>query len=301
MISMTGYGEASFIILGIRFYYRIRSLNSRFLEIFLFFPTELRWFESKIDKTIRNRFIRGKIEVYLESAHGIPKHPTINSNLMKEYQKLFLTLYPENKKIIPMETLAQLPGFFELSANNLKSHQPKLESYLFRALMRLERAKTKEGRKIYSYIKTRLRLLSRTNHKIKILHHQIYQKQKKQVDAKFLKYIQSCSSHGTTLKTKDHIFPSSSKNLDNLKEEIIHYFYSDITEEMDRLNIHLTTMLELIEVEQSVGKKLEFFLQEILREVNTLTAKTKDSRISQHGIQMKTDIEKIREQIRNVE
>ena len=98
---------------------------------------------------------------------------------MKEYQKLFLTLYPENKKKIPMETLAQLPGFFELSANNLKSHQPKLESYLSRALMRLERAKKKEGRKIYSYIKTRLRLLSRTNHKIKILHHQIYQKQKK--------------------------------------------------------------------------------------------------------------------------
>ncbi len=301
MTSMTGYGEASFIVSGVRFYYRVRSLNSRFLEVFLFFPSELRWFEPATEKTIRDRFVRGKIEVYLESDHQIPRYPKINSELIKEYQKLFLTLHPEKKKEMPITTLAQLPGLFELSPNNLKPYQAKLESYLSRALMRLEREKKKEGQKIYSYVKTRIRLLSRTSHKIKTLHRQIYEKQKKQVDEKLSKYIQNLTHHQAKFSVEDNTFTPLAKNLGKLKEEIIHYSYSDITEEIDRLNIHLTAVLELINLEEVIGKKLEFFLQEILREVNTLTAKTKDSRISQHGIQMKTEIEKIREQVRNVE
>ena len=299
MVSMTGYGEASFTLQGVRFYYRLRSLNSRFLEVSLHFPPELQWFESEAEKIVRERFVRGRIEVHLESERELPKKPKLNTQLIQEYQKLFMTLYPEKKSQLPLEALVQLPGSFELRSDNLKNYQPKLGSYLLRALLRLQREKQREGRKIFRYVKAHLRLLSRIHRKTRVLNREHYQKQRKNLSQKIIKPFEEYQEKPERWdKNTKQLF---SRQAEVIREEMLHFFYSDITEEIDRLNIHLTTVLELLEQERISGKKLEFFLQELLREVNTLTAKTKDPMVNQQGIQMKSEIEKLREHVRNVE
>ena len=85
-----------------------------------------------------------------------------------------------------------------------------------------------------------------------------------------------------------------------IKEDIISRYYTDVTEEIERLNMHLPEVLTTSEGDDETGRRLEFYFQEILREVNTMTSKTGDGEINQLGIQMKIEIEKIREQIRNI-
>ena len=76
MNSMTGYSESSFLLLGVRFTYRLKSLNSKYLEINFSFPHELKWLEIKLEKYIRDKIIRGKIDVFLEADTSLPKQPS---------------------------------------------------------------------------------------------------------------------------------------------------------------------------------------------------------------------------------
>ena len=297
MISMTGYGESNFTLLGIRFYYRIKSLNSRFLETKYILPTKINWFEIVADELIKKRFDRGKFEIFLETNQAIPQELKLNTHLIHEYQKLFSSMYPKRKINLPIEILVQLPGLFELTSPSLRKYSSKIELHFIKSLSKLERQQEKEGNKIHRLIKTRLRLMSRTSRKISILSQQHLKKQEKLAKDELTLMKKALTQANPELLKEEN---RNSKFLSSLKEEILQIMYSDITEEIDRLNIHLALIDQFIEKEKYVGKKIEFFLQEMLREVNTLTAKTKNTKINLLGIQLKSEIEKIREHARNV-
>ena len=297
MLSMTGYGESHFILLGIRFHYRIKSVNSRFLETEYILPREIKWFELTADKLIKKRFVRGKFAVFLEMDQAIPKEPKLNKNLIQEYQKLFCTIYPKKKAILPIETLVQLPGFFELRSSSLREYNSKIEFHFIKSLLKLEQAQKKEGRNIHRLIKIKLGLMTRTVGKISLLSKQHIEKQEKLAKNKVASMEKMIKQTARSITREDQ---QISNFFNVVKEEFFQFLYNDITEEIDRLNIHLASIIQFIEEEKVIGKKIEFFLQEMLREVNTLTSKTKDMEINLLGIQMKSDIEKIREHARNI-
>ena len=297
MTSMTGYGESSFTMLGIQFYYRITSINSRFLEIDCLIPDEVKWFERRANELVRKRFTRGRLEICLKTNRQIPKKPVLNEDLVQEYQKLFCIVYPKKKADLPIETMIQLPGFFELRSPDLREYRSKIEFYFIKGLLRLERTQKQEGKKVQRLINIRLRLMKRIIKKIALLSQQHIKKQEKLISEKLMPIKTVLRQVNPNILKEDR---STSGFLTFMRDELFQALYSDITEEIERLKIHLESILQFIEEETSPGKKMEFFFQEMLREVNTLTSKTKNTEINLLGIQLKSEIEKIREHARNI-
>ena len=296
---MTGYGESSFIVCGIRFSYRFKSLNSKYLEINFYFPTEFKWLENIFEKHVREKIYRGTIDLYLEVESSIPKEPIINENILKEYQNLFNNFYDKKKVTIPIEVLASLPGCLELRVKKLDEYKSKFEYYFMRAIVKLDTTRQREGKKLLQFIIRRFKFLRRLNHKISIIHANDLSIQETLLKKKVLKmFLEDSDQVGLHIKYQEKL---TNKMWIESKEDLLKMVSSDITEEVDRLKIHFSEIESFILKEDHVGRKIEFYLQEISREVNTITSKSSVVDIKQLCIQMKIELEKIKEQVRNIE
>ena len=200
---------------------------------------------------------------------------------------------------IPLDVLVNIPGAIEVRSKDWRSFESRFEFYYLRALIRCQRMRIREGKKISQWLRGRVRLLSRLNQKIAILQKRAEKNQVKKLRHNYLNLQQEI--HGKKKKNPDaNIVQGNRKIWSEIKEDIISRYYTDVTEEIERLNMHLPEVLTTSEGDDETGRRLEFYFQEILREVNTMTSKTGDGEINQLGIQMKIEIEKIREQIRNI-
>ena len=294
MESMTGYGESRFTLEGVKFHFRIRSLNSRYLETEYHLPSELAWFEPSLEDTLKGKFSRGKVQVYLDADRNLPKKVSLDKSVINSYKTLFQDYYKKRNLTIPLDVLVQIPSIFEMKNTDWKESEQRFEFYFLRALLRTQRMRIKEGKKIKQWMRPRIRLLMRYNQKVSILTERSHNKKGRQLRKRFNKMKKSFSD-----KDKDADKQANKMWLE-IKDDVLNYFQSDISEEIERLNIHLPEVLKIITKEEASGKKLEFYFQELLREVNTFTSKTADVQINQIGIQMKIEIEKLREQVRNV-
>lgn len=288
---MTGYGASSFQMDGVKFFFAIRSINSRYFEVTLNFPPEFRWFEARAESLTRKKIKRGKLDVLLEYEGDLPAESKFNEPLLNSFIDTFRKFYHKKNIQIPMDVLVHLPGIFQVNPKSWRDAGSRFEFYFARALLKMERQRKKEGRAIQSWMKQRIRYLLRLNQKIRILHDRHQKKSEKQAREKLYSIISDKKSLSTGFLRKLWI---------ESRDEILELYQSDITEEIERLAIHLPEMLNIVEKEEEVGKKLEFYLQEVLREVNTLTSKTHAAEINRLGIAMKVEIEKLREQSRNI-
>lgn len=292
MQSMTGFGEASFQLGGSPARFQVKSRNSRFLEIDFQLHDDLQWFEHRALQLIQSRFSRGKVEVQLvfNKAQG---NIQLDQKALNQYEQLLQKFYNRKKVNLPVDVLVNLPGVFQQDVDDFRDQSPRIEIYFARALLRMERERNREGKKIESWLRKAIRNLTRQNRKVEIVHNRIVAKQSR--DIKDL-----------LAKTMPNTQKISGKALARFiwqenKEYLLSLYSSDITEEVERNKFHLQEMLANLTDKNPIGKKMEFYSQELLREVNTLTAKTRNTVINQLGIEMKSEIEKIREQIRNVE
>jgi uncharacterized protein (TIGR00255 family) len=292
MESMTGFGEAIFQLAGSPARFQIKSKNSRFLEIDFQIHQQLRWFEYRALQLIQSRFSRGKIEVQLafNKAEG---NIQLNQKALNQYEHLLQKFYNRKKVNLPVDVLVNLPGVFEQEVDDFRGQSARIEIYFARALLRMERERSREGKKIESWLRKAIRNLIRQNRKVEILHSRLVAKQSKDI-----KELIS--------RTMPETQKISGKALARFiwqenKEYLLSLYSSDITEEVERNKFHLQEMQATLMEKDAIGKKLEFYSQELLREVNTFTAKTRNTVVNQLGIEMKSEIEKIREQIRNVE
>lgn len=294
MNSMTGYGESSFQIDGNPFRFRVKSLNSKFLEHQWFLPDELRWIEVEGENLVRSLMERGKIVIYLEYNGNLPQEPVLRKDVVELYHKLALSL--GNKKKISFETLAGLPGVFELKSRNWREHSEVYYKYLQRALLKMMVSRKKEGKRLTQWSKKELRRVAQNVRRIEILYNR-YGNEKKREIFQVLKEIVP------EVKRKQQREYDDLINLfwRDHKEDLLQYFQFDITEEITRLKLHLTHAQDLLQGEKAAGKQIEFYLQELLRETNTIGAKSREAEIRLVTVEMKTSIERLREQIRNLE
>ncbi len=272
--SMTGFGscEAEIDSIG-RISVELRCTNHKFLESVFHLPDGLLSLEDKLKKEIEAKIQRGRVfcavNIKGEEAQGI----FVNRRLLKNYLRELNSIKNELKikNGLTLDSLIRLPGILSLKENkpaglHIWEH---LLPLLKLALAELLKTRRKEGKALADLLKNRSKLLKKDL---------ILIKQRFVVAAKSkLKKIQAEEERSAFLKS------------------------ADIAEEIDRLNFHIKNFQHKITKGGPVGKELDFITQEMQREANTLAAKSFDLVISGCAVQMKSQIEKIREQVQNIE
>ncbi|MCO5143662.1 MAG: YicC family protein [Oligoflexia bacterium] len=293
--SMTGFGRASAELSGTRVTVEIRSVNSRYLEARFKGPRNLVSLESEMKKNLQKLVHRGTVEIVIAlQARQAKKTFQVNQEVLAEYISNAETI-SKNYDLssgFTASSLMRMPGVVEpIESNDEIEDEVKdlVLSVFDSAVNSLVEMRAKEGEKLG-------KVLLREINEIKFHRDWIY-KHKEELNSRYL----------TKLKTRMKEWMGKvESNLDDtrLYQEVAFYLdRSDTTEELDRLASHLKQFDESLVAKgaKSIGKRLEFLSQEIGREINTIGAKTDHSSITNHVVEMKLTLEKIREQVQNLE
>jgi|Deesub1362A_J573_1020465.scaffolds.fasta_scaffold03149_2 uncharacterized protein (TIGR00255 family) len=278
--SMTGYGRghnASFSV-------EVRSTNHKALDIQLSMPPSFYPYEGRIRRQIRERFQRGRIELRVTAREADFKRLRINRPLAREYYKELSSLMselsiPGNIDIGLLSSMRDIFIFEE--TDNTKG----FERVLATALDELKRSRIKEGSALVSDIKKRLRILKRHLRGIEARQKGFSDRAMRRMRKRLRELLKDVSIDESRI----------------IQELAIMIERSDITEEIVRIKSHIEGIERLIATDDAVGKRIDFYAQELRREINTIGSKALDVRISNHVVEMKHEVEKIREQAQNLQ
>jgi len=279
--SMTGFGVGTSIENDSEVYIEIKSVNHRFLEISIK-PNDL---NNDIDKFIRNsvskKIKRGKVDIRIKSKSSVKTTYSIDSNLLKKLERSLnknLTLSEDLK----FRDIKDVPGIFK--ANLSQNTNKKLVKGTFNnALDDFVYSRNEEGLKIQNV------LIKKTS-KIESITANILKTNNKNLNKRIRSY---------KLKVSEILNNFDESRID--QEVALLALKHDVSEEIDRILFHTKSLKKEIAKNDSSGKKIDFILQELFREANTLTVKLDDSKMKDYALDMKLFIEEMREQIQNVE
>lgn len=293
MKSMTGFGSGTATKDGITCTVEIKSVNARFLDLFIRSPKQINPFESIIRGLVQDRITRGKVEVSvsIQDAGERPKTFTINSVLRKQIQELLVQeeFYDDPKKV-PLQAVNSISNEW-IQQQDTPIAEDVLSEIVQestnQALDALITMRTVEGKHIEQDLLSRITTLEII---IKI----IDENKAGAVDA-YREHIKG--------KIQEYLVSlEASISEDRFLQEIaLLADKTDITEEIVRFTSHVVQLKNTLVDENSIGRKVDFILQEMNREVNTIGSKAMDSSITEFVVQLKCELEKIREQVQNVE
>ena len=293
MKSMTGFGSGTATKDGITCTVEIKTVNARFLDLFIRSPKQINPFESIIRGLVQNRITRGKVEVSvsIQDAGERPKTFTINSVLRKQIQELLVQeeFYDDPKKV-PLQAVNSISNEW-IQQQDTPIAEDVLSEIVQestnQALDALITMRTVEGKHIEQDLLSRITTLENI---IKIIDE---------------------NKAGTVDAYREHIKGKIQEYLVSLEASISEDRFlqeialladkTDITEEIVRFTSHVVQLKNTLVDENSIGRKVDFILQEMNREVNTIGSKAMDSSITEFVVQLKCELEKIREQVQNVE
>jgi len=290
MHSMTGYGRGQAMGQATKVIAEIQSVNKRQTEILVNLPAMLASLESDIRAKIDRSLHRGRILVTISASGPAAHHqPVIDSDLANLYLAQFRQL--QKKLALPgnitIETILRAPGVVSASEQVVldSATRSALDTAVGLALEQLLQMRAKEGANLHKELLRRISAIGRALSKIRKLQPRVA----KRYRALLFERIQKI---GLEITLDD----------DRLTKDVTFFAErSDFSEELSRLKSHLDQFLETTNKQQAIGRTLEFITQEIGRELNTLSAKANDAEISQLVVQCKAELEKIREQVQNVE
>jgi uncharacterized protein (TIGR00255 family) len=289
--SMTGYGHGEASGEGITAIAEVRSVNSRYFEVNTRLPRSLSLRENDVREIVRTKAGRGKINVVVsierESANGIPLK--INKAAAKSYIKLLNDLR-KTSGIKEKVTLDHLLKFSEvIEAGELESMDEKewtvAEKALSKALDELRLMRQKEGSELRKDLEVRIQSLEGKIDLIEKLSKESIPEQRTRLRER----IQQLLTNGTVDENRLEL------EIALLADKL------DVTEECVRFRSHNKFFLEALINEESAGRKLNFLVQEMNREANTVGSKAADATIAHLVVEVKEELEKIREQLQNVE
>ena len=293
MKSMTGFGSGTATKDGITCTVEIKTVNARFLDLFIRSPKQINPFESIIRGLVQDRITRGKVEVSvsIQDAGERPKTFTINSVLRKQIQELLVReeFYDDPKKV-PLQAVNSISNEW-IQQQDTPIAEDVLSEIVQestnQALDALITMRTVEGKHIEQDLLSRITTLENI---IKI----IDENKAGAVDA-YREHIKG--------KIQEYLVSlEASISEDRFLQEIaLLVDKTDITEEIVRFTSHVVQLKNTLADENSIGRKVDFILQEMNREVNTIGSKAMDSSITEFVVQLKCELEKIREQVQNVE
>ncbi len=279
--SMTGFGSGE----KGGFKVEIRSLNHRFIDISLKIPPYLSQFDIALRNVIKEKFHRGKFDVTI-SLNG---QQLMQFNINREMaRKIYSTLLELQKEFsIPGQIeISTLAGYRELFIEGEPKYNiDALHAAFHEAVSNLEAMRVKEGKLLLEEQRQRVETLNVINNKIKSLTPYFLEKYRERFTERLGLIL------GTTGIDSTRVIQEAAL----MAEKI------DISEEVSRLENHIKQFIETIDEGDAIGRKLDFLLQEMSREVNTIASKSADYTISNFIVDMKTEIEKMREQVQNIQ
>lgn len=287
--SMTGFGKAENSNEKYKIVAEIKSLNSKSNEIRVKLPVGYNEKELIVRNIILAELDRGKIDLILTNDISIGSNLTINSTLFKEYydklNQLANELGEENRDFFP--SIVRIPNIFKESEYTLSQEEWELaEKTINEALEKIQIFRAKEGESIKKDLKNSLEGITSRFEEIELLDID----RKKVLRAKMDSMITGLEQNNKVDK-------------DRFEQEVLFYLEKlDINEEKIRLTQHCSYFTDVLEDEKTIskGRKLSFITQEIGREINTLGAKAQFSPLQKIVVEMKDNLEKIKEQLANV-
>lgn len=293
---MTGYGLCRAQTNEVSLEISIRAVNGRFLETRFHLPKPYFIFESDLKKKLSEYALRGTVDIYISrklKASSSSGKILINTKLAQEYLKSFRKLAKDLKMsesvrfdLITRQTdVIQVEEVDQLNPNEVGLLKKAFEA----ALKKFEHEKIREGLALKKDLHKNLKDLQKHVHKVSKLRDEA----NKILQDKYESKVKSRLPKELAGQTLDPLRIS--------QEIVIQLEKADINEELIRLTEHLKNFEKLIEMEKVEGKKLDFYTQELLREVNTIGSKSQVAGITESVVEAKTLIERIREQVQNIE
>ncbi len=293
MKSMTGFGSGTATKDGITCTVEIKSVNARFLDLFIRSPKQINPFESIIRGLVQDRITRGKVEVSvsIQDAGERPKTFTINSVLRKQIQELLVQeeFYDDPKKV-PLQAVNSISNEW-IQQQDTPIAEDVLSEIVQestnQALDTLITMRTIEGKHIEQDLLSRITTLENIINSIDEKKAGAVDAYREHIKGKIQEYLVSLEASISEDRFLQEIALLADK--------------TDITEEIVRFTSHVVQLKNTLVDENSIGRKVDFILQEMNREVNTIGSKAMDSSITEFVVQLKCELEKIREQVQNVE
>jgi uncharacterized protein (TIGR00255 family) len=289
--SMTGFGRAEGETTLGRVVVESRSVNHRYCDINTKLPKRLSFFESRIKEIIRSQVSRGRIDVSLRlDTVGEEKvQLSVDLELAQQYYRVFQDLR-EKLQLKDEVTLNLLAGAKDLirakeESGDIEPYWQEILPILKQSFKNMDDMKRLEGESLTKDLKQRLEHIAQ---QLQII--------KQQFPSHLKANLSRLHERLRSLLEGMEIDPL------RFQQEIAFLAErTDITEEIVRAESHLAQFSSLLEGNEPVGRKMDFLLQEIHREVNTVSSKANDAEISQRVVEMKSELEKIREQVQNIE
>lgn len=292
IISMTGFGKASKSLKKMTIGVELRSINSKFLEVSCRLPQAFSDKENEIKEVISKQISRGKVTVQLSLDRNIES--TVNLQIQPEVIKGYHKLLVEIRKATGIKEEIKLDHILKFSeifkgdeSEDITEYWIDIKKTIIAAVNDLYRMKNKEGKVLEKDILSRINSIDK---KLEFVKKQSA-KNMKDTKAKMMEKVNSLVAEAG-IQTENN----------RLEYELIMISDRlDITEEVIRAKSHIDYFKNNVKDKELSGRRLNFLVQEMNREINTIASKSNSSDISQHVVEMKEELEKIKEQLQNIE
>ncbi|MCD6048543.1 MAG: YicC family protein [Gammaproteobacteria bacterium] len=287
VFSMTGFARTTRQAELAQFTIELKSVNHRFLDVQINTPEAFNMLEFPWRNLLRENFSRGRIECFLRiqwfsaPQSGLPIDEALLNQLIKTVENI-AQKSAQIHQASPIEIL-KWPGVINPNLLNLDTLQNSILEAFQETIRALQKVRAEEGKQIALFIEERLNKISALAEEVRLMLPELIELQKQRLIKKF---------------------EEANINLDpeRLAQEMVLFAQrGDVAEELGRLAIHLKAVKNLLTQGGSVGRKLDFMMQELNREVNTLGSKSMSADVTQKVVAMKVCIEEMREQIQNIE
>ena len=293
MNSMTGFGRATQIVDGLQCIIEIKSVNSRFLDLNIRSPKQVNSVEHSIRKCIQKNIHRGKVDVFvtLQDVADREKQFIINSSLKHQIQDLLVSegFYREPQEVPLSAVMAISNDWVQIQDSEVTEDvlQSLVTDTTTNALNALVSMRQSEGIHIQQDLLHRLSQMTNIIEDINSHKADAVIAYKENLRTKMMDYVE-----GLDITANENRL---------LQEVAIMADKTDITEEIVRFRSHVVQLTNTLKMDEPIGRKLDFIIQEMNREVNTIGSKAMDITLTDHVVQLKCELEKIREQVQNIE
>jgi uncharacterized protein (TIGR00255 family) len=292
MKSMTGFGRKDYRDEEVDCSIEIKTINHRFRDFFVKIPKTLNPIEEKIRNTVSQSIARGRIEIFIKYSELGTKnrHIVFNRDLAKNYISVLNEIRRLDSMIgddLSLSLISKFPDviMIEEDIDDYESIWLKIQPVLVKTLEEVDASREREGSALKNDVVNRCRTVRDLVKKIKEKSPNMLERYRDELREKISSYVESVEIDEKRLLTEVALMT------DKL----------NIDEELTRLQSHLDRLEDMVAETEPVGRKLDFLIQEVNREINTIGSKASDLAIANIVVDVKSEIEKIREQIQNIE
>lgn len=289
--SMTGFGRSSYDENGRSLSVEIKSVNHRYIDLNIKIPRNLIPIEDRIRKILSEKIFRGKVDIFITQKNYENEilEANLNNSLASSYLKCLLELKDKYnlRDDISVSQISRFPDVITVrqKEENLEEIWGSLQGVLKEAVTNLVNMRENEGQKLKEDIEKRCNHITEIVNKIELIAGTVIEDYREKLKQRLKELMEKSIIDENRIAAEVTIYADK----------------SSIDEELVRLDSHIFQLLETIKLNEAVGRKLDFIVQEMNREANTIASKANDVNIVNLTFDLKNEIEKIREQVQNIE